>query len=87
MFAVKIGFGRAAASQRQYAHRMLNRNLHSAKFHNPPQAYLSYPRAARFKSTAPAVPKSGHIEEGPNESLLFIDSTCFTIDDCYLYPD
>ena len=83
MFAVKIGFGRAAASQRQYANRTLNRHLHAAKIHNP----RAYPRAARFKSTAPAVPKSGHIEEGPNESLLFIDSTCFTIDDCYLYPD
>ncbi|KAI4218820.1 MAG: hypothetical protein LQ349_008561 [Xanthoria aureola] len=70
MFAIKTGFGSAAASQRQYANRTLNRHLHTAKFHNP----RAYPRAARFKSTTPAVPKSGHIEEGPNESLLFIDN-------------
>ncbi|KAL8735726.1 MAG: hypothetical protein Q9181_002709 [Wetmoreana brouardii] len=32
-------------------------------------------RAQRYKSTTtPYAPKSGHIEEGPNESLLFIDN-------------
>ncbi|KAL8785424.1 MAG: hypothetical protein Q9213_003354 [Squamulea squamosa] len=32
------------------------------------------PRATRCKSTTPAVPKTGHIEEGPNESILFINN-------------
>ncbi|KAI4195410.1 MAG: hypothetical protein LQ350_007223 [Teloschistes chrysophthalmus] len=33
----------------------------------------------RLKSTSPDIPKSGHIEEGPNESLLFIDSILSTL--------
>ncbi|KAL8669575.1 MAG: hypothetical protein Q9168_005844 [Polycauliona sp. 1 TL-2023] len=70
MIGVKSLFGRAAASQRQQTYRTLNRTFHTANPH-PPYASL---KAARFKSTAPTVPKSGHIEEGPNESLLFIDN-------------
>ncbi|KAL8857796.1 MAG: hypothetical protein Q9178_005696 [Gyalolechia marmorata] len=71
MLGVKSVFGRVATSQRQHLHQSLNRSLNAATIR--PFPYVS-PRAARCNSTKPAVPKTGHIEEGPNESLLFIDN-------------
>ncbi|KAL8730089.1 MAG: hypothetical protein Q9166_004288 [cf. Caloplaca sp. 2 TL-2023] len=72
MLGLSSALGRVAVKQHIYRTVPVAGWLSTSRITSP---YL-FPRAKdrRFKSTTPDVPKSGHIEEGPNESLLFIDN-------------
>ncbi|KAL8805317.1 MAG: hypothetical protein Q9223_005298 [Gallowayella weberi] len=66
---------RVATSPRQQLHHTFN----NARVYTPrvglfPLLWSRTRRDGRYKSSTAQEPKSGHIEEGPNESLVFIDN-------------
>ncbi|KAL8695821.1 MAG: hypothetical protein Q9224_003136, partial [Gallowayella concinna] len=73
MLGLRNAFGRVPIIPRQHLHCTLNSRLYTPRV-DLSRIVWSRTGNARCKSSTPEVPKSGHIEEGPNESLVFIDN-------------
>ncbi|KAL8924541.1 MAG: hypothetical protein Q9208_004016 [Pyrenodesmia sp. 3 TL-2023] len=75
MLGVRYAFGAVAARHRIPSFNSFRRARYSYKtgsYRSP--RLVAGRREQRCKSSTPEIPKSGHIEEGPNEGLLFIDN-------------
>ncbi|KAL8705123.1 MAG: hypothetical protein Q9225_008045, partial [Loekoesia sp. 1 TL-2023] len=76
MLGIKGACNRVATGRRIQPLRVLNNRVfyYSSPLCHTPLPSVVWKEYQRHRSTAPDIPKSGHIEEGPNESLLFIDN-------------